>query len=204
MVCARSPVMDHSSDEVKIHTQEYHRVILEGIDSNFESRESFTIKLAALGHVPVPRAKFVVSRLPFTVESNLTADEANGVARVLKEIGGRVRIEPHFVTPTNPENAGRDVTGGRLQEEGAFVCPACGWKGEKGATYCSLCCRKFRDPALRLETLEGRIPEKNPLDFGVDGGESAWVRNLDAARRHRLAVLIGVIVILVFIIIIVK
>lgn len=194
--------MSFSSDETTIHTKRYFKVVLEGIDSNLETLESFTVKLAARGHVTLSRAKVVVSRLPYTVKSHLTAAQANRLKTVLEEIGGRVRIEPHFVTPTNPENAGRDVARGRLLEEGAFVCPACGWKGEKGATYCSLCYRKFRDPASRLENLEERIPEKNPLDFGVDGGESAWVRVLDAARRHRLAVLIGVIVILVLVIIV--
>lgn len=65
-----------------------------------------------------------------------------------------------------------------------------------------MCYRKFRDPASRLETLEERIPEKNPLDFEVAEGETAWVRILDGARRHLLAVLIGVIVILVLVIIV--
>jgi hypothetical protein len=194
--------MSSPSDETTIHTKRYFRVVLEGIDTNLESFESFTVKLAARGHVTLSRARAVASHFPYTVKSNLTAAQANRLKTVLEEIGGRVRVEPHFVTPASADNAGRDVTRGRLREGEAFVCPTCGCKVEKGATYCSLCYRKFRDPASRLETLEERIPEKNPLDFEVGEGEIGWVRILDEARRHLLAVLIGVIVILVLVIIV--
>jgi ribosomal protein L40E len=195
--------MSHPSDEVSIHTKRYYRVILDGVDSDLESLESFAVKLAARGHVTLSRARVAVSRFPYTVKSNLTASQANRLKTLLEEIGGKVRIEAHYVTPGHFADAGRGITQRRLREK-VVVCRDCGSTGEPDATYCSFCHRKFRDPLSRPETLEQRIPEENPLDIPRAADEMPWARIFEAVRRRRLAILAAVAVILLGVIIILK
>jgi hypothetical protein len=201
MVCAKYPVMNHSSDEITIHTRKYCRVVLESIDAEAETPESFAVKLATRTHVTPQRARMVVSKLPHTVKSNLTASQANRLKGLLEEIGGRARIENHFVTPTNSTDTVRDRSGRAAEGQGTIMCPECGCEQGKGASYCSFCYRKFRDPASRAQSLEERIPERNPLDLDGDAGEAPWVVIRDVVRRYQLPILIGIIGILVVILV---
>ena len=195
--------MSHPSDEISIHTKRYYRVILDGVDSDLESLDSFAVKLAARGHVTLSRARVAVSRFPYTVKSHLTAAQANRLKALLEELGGKVRIEAHYVTPGCFADTGRGATQ-RGPREKVVVCRQCGSTGEPDATYCSFCHRKFRDPVSRPETLEERIPAENPLDVTCVAARMSWARILEAVRRRRLAVLAVVAVILLGVIIILK
>jgi len=74
-------------------------VVLESIDLDRESPDSFAIKLAVRTRTPVTRVRQVVSWLPCTVKRGLGVDQANKLRGVLQELGGRVRIESYLETP---------------------------------------------------------------------------------------------------------
>ena len=192
--------MDKPAEHITIHTKKFYRVVIEGIDTDLETPDSFAVKLASRLHVPLPRAKLVARCLPYTVRSGLNAEQANRLKTVLDEIGGKARVEPHFVTPPDP---GERETKSPLRAgegKGTFVCPGCGGEQPAGAKFCSFCLRKFRDPLSRLDSLEDKLPEENPLDIddrdlGVD-----WSAALRFARRRPVPILFGVIVLLIIVI----
>ena len=189
--------MSRSSDHVTIHTKKYYRVVLEGIDTSLETPESFAVKLATRLHVSYPRAKLVVSQLPYLAKSGITAAQANRLKTILEEMGGKARVESHLVTP---KDTGEPTEGSGIsfvEGQGRIVCPACGWEAKEGATHCSLCYRKFRDRASRPQSLEERIPATNPLDVDEDASPSLFLLLWRIARRHQLAILLGVIAVLV-------
>jgi hypothetical protein len=190
--------MVYNPDDVSIHAKKYHRVILEGINTDLESPESFAVKLSARMRVSLRRVKVLTGQLPCTVKSHLTAAQANRLKDVLEEFGGRVRVEAHLVTPTGTgvEADPRAAASGSRADAQIASCPDCGWEVEKGATYCSFCHRRFRDPAMRRQTLEDRIPEKNPLDADWDPSATHTRTSWRAVHGYVLIFLFGVVAVL--------
>ncbi len=191
--------MGHHTDEISIHAKKYFRVILEGINADAETPESFALKLTARMRVSLPRVKSLIGRLPCTVKEHLTAAQANRLKDLLETLGGRVRIEAHLVTPAGAEPVWERQPGrSRLShaEDRNFTCPECGWEAEKGATHCSFCLRKFRDPAARPVSLEDRVPEKNPLDADWDPSATRTRRAWGGVSGYLLLVLLGVAAVL--------
>jgi len=190
--------MGKPTDHITIHTKKFYRVVLEGIDTDLETPDSFAVKLASRLHVPLPRAKLVARCLPYIAKSGLNAAQANRLKTVLDEIGGKARVEPHFVTPPDP--AEREAKSPRPLGGGAaaFVCPGCGCEQPAGAKFCSLCLRKFRDPSSRLDSLEEKLPEDNPLEFDCPETGTDWAAALRFARRRPVPILVAVIVLLIF------
>jgi hypothetical protein len=203
--------MSHSTDGISIHTKKYFRVILEGIDSNLETVESFAVKLSTRARVSLPRAMLVASRLPYIVKSGLEQGQANRLRGLLEEIGGKARVEAHFVTPDDPAERPRDVlrdlrqdalreTAKPLEEHETIVCPECGWEERGGASFCSFCHRRFRDPDTRPVSLEERLPDVNPLDVSPADNPLDWAAIMGFYRGHQLHVLIGLVVVLILVI----
>jgi hypothetical protein len=194
--------MGEPREHITIHTKKFYRVILEGIDGGIETPDSFAIKLSSRVHVPLARAKLVARCLPYTAKSGLNAEQANRLKTMLEEIGGKARVEPHFVTPQDPLTAAgpsRDQAG---SGKTPVVCPGCGAEQPSGVTYCSLCLRKFRDPSSRPATLEELLPSENPLETGSAERGIDWLAAVRFVRRRPIAVLVGVIVVLVAIVLI--
>ncbi len=195
--------MSHPTDGITIHTKKYFRVILESIDADLETVESFAVKLSTRARVSLPRAMFVASRLPYTVKSGLGPAQANRLKCVLEEIGGKARVEAHLVTPEDHPDQRQDALRGVRSAADAkepIVCPECGWEERRGATYCSFCHRKFRDQASRHESLEDRLPDVNPLDLSAGENPFRWAVVVDYVRQHQLRVLTGIIVLLLLIV----
>jgi hypothetical protein len=195
--------MSQPIDGITIHTKKYFRVILESIDADLETVESFAVKLSTRARVSLPRAMFVASRLPYTVKSGLGQAQANRLKCVLEEIGGKARVEAHLVTPDDTTDRRQDALRGVRSPTDAketIECPDCGWEERRGATYCSFCHRKFRNPASRLESLEDRLPDENPLDLAPSENSFDWAALVDYVRQHQLRVLIGVIVVLLLVV----
>ena len=189
--------MGKPADNITIHTKRLYRVILEGIDTDLETPDGFAVKLASRLHVPLPRAKLVARCLPYTAKSGLDAAQANRLKTLLDEIGGKARVEPHFVTPPDPGE--RETNSPRPSGEGkaTFVCPGCGCEHPTGAKFCSFCLRKFRDPLSRLDSLEEKLPKENPLDINDREAGIDWSGAVRSARRRPLPIMVGVIVLLI-------
>ena len=189
--------MAQSADDITIHTKRFYRVILESIDSDAETPDSFAIKLSSRVHVPLARAKLVARCLPYTAKSGLNAEQANRLKTMLEEIGGKARVEPHFVTPKDTLERAAPA---RIRPAGVTspaVCPGCGAEQPAGATFCSFCLRKFRDPSSRPGSLEDLLPSENPLvSDGADTG-TGWRSAVRFVRERPVPVLAALILLLI-------
>jgi hypothetical protein len=187
-------------DPITIHTKKFYRVILEGIDTGVETPDSFAVKLSSRLNVPIARAKLVARCLPYTAKSGLNAAQANRLKTVLDEIGGKARVEPHFVTPPEPND--RETRSSRPADRSAatLVCPACGSEQPKDAKFCAFCLRKFRDPQSRIDSLADRLPEENPLEFVPREPGLDWIAALRFVRERPVPLLIGAIVVLLIVV----
>ena len=85
--------------KISVHSKKYYRVVLEKIDRERATIESFTIKLSLRMRTSLPRVKQVARRLPCAIKHSLTVNQANKLKNLLEELGGVVRIESHIVTP---------------------------------------------------------------------------------------------------------
>jgi hypothetical protein len=189
--------MTEPRENITIHTKKFYRVILEGIDSGTETPDSFAVKLSSRVHVPLARAKLVARCLPYTAKSGLGAEQANRLKTMLEQIGGKVRVEAHYVTPQGRPAAASRPAGRAGGAKTPIVCPECGAEQPGGAAFCSFCLRKFRDASSRPATLEELLPGENPLETGVLQKGFDWLAAVRYARRHPIAVLAAVIVVLV-------
>lgn len=192
--------MDNSSDKTTAHTGLCHRVILESIDSSHESTDSFALKLSMKTGVTLPLARHVVSQVPCTVKSGLTAAQADTLKNVLESIGGRVRSETHHVTSGETLDVRSDLRSGGTGTQATIVCPRCGWEEGRWATHCSLCLRRFRDQWAKPVTLTDRLPEENPLITQNVVPTNPWTRALVFVRRCRLPILLGIIALVVILV----
>lgn len=198
-----------SGSPIDIHTRKYYRVVVEGIDPSRANEDSFAIKLSMTTRSTPQRVRTVIRNLPYTVKSGLSATAANKLKAIIERIGGIVRIETHFVTPGKESEAYRHHTGAsRASEAGKagnvepeveqiFICPECGHLTEEGATFCTVCHRKFRGPG-RKDGLGDRVPEDNPLNEDEAMGEQEIsveqeLTLTEAWRRYKIPiVLVGV------------
>jgi hypothetical protein len=120
-------------------------VVLESIDRDRESPESFAIKLSVRMRTPLPRVRQVVSWLPCTVKRGLSVDQANRLKETLEGIGGRVRVQSYLETPgaeTTEPSSGPLFLGQEDTEEGVVEmreCLECGSPLDGGAECCSAC-----------------------------------------------------------------
>jgi hypothetical protein len=193
--------MTEPRERNNIHTKRFYRVILEGID-DVGTPDGFAVKLASKVQVPLTRAKLVARCLPYTAKSGLNLEQANRLRVMLEEIGGKVRVEQHYLTPQGAAGAagpaGDRAGGGKAPA----VCPECGAGQPSEAAYCAFCLRKFRDPTSRPATLEELLPTENPLETGGALRGIDWLAAVRFVRRRPIPVLVGLIGVLVAIVLI--
>jgi hypothetical protein len=180
------------SGNVSVYTKKYYRVVLEGFDQKRENADSFAIKLSIRTRTPLPRVRHVLRRLPRTIRSGLSQEQANRLKAVLESIGGVARLEAHFVTPGQSEELKPRPLVVKDHVENVIVCPECGWEEEEGVTYCSLCLRKFRDDEQHADTLASRVPDRNPLVHErAPADDESPVVPLPFWARYRAWIIIG-------------
>jgi hypothetical protein len=193
--------MHESGGNITIHTRKFHRVVLEDLDGACETPESFALKLSFATRTPIHRAKQIVNNRPHVLKANLTAAAANRLKSVIEDIGGKVRLETHLVTPGETiDRSPPDLRTAVSTTLGPLVCPSCGWEHKGGATHCSMCLRKFRDARRRRVALRERIPDTNPLESAGDAESTLPVNLTRYVKSHRLPVLAGIAAVLLLII----
>jgi len=152
------------ASQVTVHSKKLFRVILEAIDRTQETPDTFAIKLSMRLRTPLPRCRQVTRNLPSTIKQNVSVEKANKFKAILEEIGGRVRVESHFVTP------GAEKPTKKPQEESEqpeldilveFNCPSCGARQPEDAESCSVC----DEPLIQGSPSEvgGKEPENAPI-----------------------------------------
>jgi hypothetical protein len=191
------------ASQVTVHSEKLYRVVLEKIDRTQETADTFAIKLSMRTRTPLPRCRLVIRRLPSVIKQNVSVAKANKLKAILEEIGGRARVESHFVTqgaadPTiehqeQPEHPELDT----LVE---FNCPSCGSREQEDAEFCSSC----REPMIQGKPKEvgrkenGPVPDKtgDPVEEPVIEPASPGFDLTKILRENKLLIAAGILMVL--------
>ena len=176
------PALDKNAD---------YRVILESIDREIETPDTFALKLAMRLKSPVPRMRSLVAHVPCTLVQRLPYKKARWLMSVIEELGGVGRLDvvvekapPPVEEPvaTKPKEASKPLE--RRSFTGGVICPRCGWEEEADAKFCSLCLTHFnRTDKLDMDEFVIRPGFDRPEDNPLSGEEPAAANGL--ARRFR-------------------
>ncbi|MCK4774520.1 MAG: hypothetical protein KAT30_07030, partial [Candidatus Krumholzibacteria bacterium] len=132
------------ASRISVHSKRFFRVVLEAIDADRDSPDSFAIKLSMKTHTSLPRVRQLVRRLPCTIKQGLSVDQANRLKVVLEQLNGRARLESYLETPgvDKPASTQPAVHLGEDAEEVVVElrnCVSCGTALDEGAESCSFC-----------------------------------------------------------------
>jgi serine/threonine protein kinase len=157
-----------------------YRVILETIDRQIETPDTFALKLSIRLKSPVVRMRQLVSRAPCTMAQRLPYKKARWLQKVIEELGGTARLEvvvdaPPVVEEKPAAPASKEIAKPleRRSSNGGILCPRCGWEEEPDARFCSLCLQHFNKTdkidAPNFATRPGfEDPDENPLSEGEE------------------------------------
>ncbi len=198
---------------ISVHSKRFFRVVLESIDVDRESPESFALKLSLRTRTALPRVRQVVRRLPSAVKQGLSVDQANKLKVILEQLGGRVRLESYLETPgvDDPTPRAPTVHLGHDAEEVVVElrnCATCGRSLDEGSESCSFCHERMSPE---------RVGEKADVPEDVPGESHAPAQSeetvleehprapldlLEALIRNKLLIAAGILMILLAIAII--
>lgn len=200
--------MDKTSN---VNALKFYRVVLEGIDRDQETPETFALKMTIRLRMTTPRAKSVVKHLPCVLRSNMSEQGAKRLKSILEEFGGICRIEIHTVTPGQergllPADLRKALPDKGMEDmgEGKFRCPDCGNIEDRTATYCTICQRKFRDSSRRDPGLGAYNPHDNPLDSQTFRPPSAPASQGADWRQYRWLIAGAAVVLVALVILLIK
>ena len=118
-------------------------VILEGIRSDVETRDTFTIKFSLLTKAPLSKMKHIVSSLPATVWTGPGLSRAKSVLALIEEAGG---------TGSIIENAAAAPAKASAEEpKSEHSCAWCGFPLKEGEALCGFCMTPVKDGARKAE-----------------------------------------------------
>ena len=118
-------------------------VVLEGIRSDVETRDTFTIKFSLLTKAPLSKMKHIVSSLPATVWTGPGLSRAKSVLALIEEAGGKGSIVENGAAA--PAKAGPE------EPKGERACAWCGFPLKEGEALCGFCMTPVKDGARKAE-----------------------------------------------------
>jgi hypothetical protein len=142
-----------------------YRVVLGGIRTEIETRDSFAIKFSLLTKTPLSKMKHLVGCLPVAIWSGAGRSRAESILALLEEAGGEGRI-----VEIGAEEAARGVV---KEREGRLSCSWCGFPMKEGDTRCEFCMTPVgsvvgKDGSRRkIEKSAQGIPSKRLLCYGI-------------------------------------
>jgi hypothetical protein len=112
-------------------------VILEGIRSEVETVDSFSIKFSLLTRTPISKMKHLMARLPAVAWSGEGRGKAERILSLIEEAGGRGRIvESAAAAPASIRTPDAKEPN---EPKDKLVCGWCGFPMREGATRCEFC-----------------------------------------------------------------
>ncbi|MCI0453009.1 MAG: serine/threonine protein kinase [Candidatus Latescibacteria bacterium] len=181
-----------------------YRVILETIDRQIETPDTFALKLSIRLKSPVVRMRQLVSRAPCTMAQRLPYKKARWLQKVIEELGGTARLEVVVDAPPVVEEKPAAQTSKEIAKplerrtaNGGILCPRCGWEEEPDARFCSLCLQHFnKTDKIDAPNFADRPgfddPEENPLSDG-EGPRPAPAVETSAFPSNRTLLIVGVV-----------
>lgn len=115
-------------------------VLLDGVESEVETFESFAIKFSILASVPVSKVKHIMKKLPTTLWTGRGKAKALNLLELIKEAGGKGRI----VEDGSPEE---DLQSGSQRGDSSqkTVCQKCGFPLKKDDMFCGFCTTSLQE-----------------------------------------------------------
>jgi tRNA A-37 threonylcarbamoyl transferase component Bud32 len=178
-----------------------YRVVLEAIDREVETPDTFALKLSIRLKSPVTRMRQLVSRAPCVVAQRLPYKKARWLAKVIEELGGTARLDvvvdaapvveekaaPVEAPSATPKPLERRTT------SGGILCPRCGWEEEPDARFCSLCLQHFnKTDKIDAPNFASRPGFDDPEENPHSDGDTARAAPRGARSHHpRRAYFIG-------------
>jgi predicted nucleic acid-binding Zn ribbon protein len=118
-------------------------VILEGIRSEVETRDTFTIKFSLLTKAPLSKMKHLMTSLPATVWTGPGRSRAESILTLIEEAGGKGSII---------EGAAASPVKESVQEpKSERTCTWCGFPLKEGETVCGFCMTSVDEGAPKME-----------------------------------------------------
>ena len=118
-------------------------VILEGIRSDVETRDTFTIKFSLLTKAPLSKMKHIVTSLPATVWTGSGRSRAKSILALIEEAGGTGSIIEGAAAAPAKASA--------REPKSESACAWCGFPLKEGEALCGFCMTPVKDGAPKME-----------------------------------------------------
>jgi len=158
---ARRPV---SAEDVFAGGKSYS-VILEGIRSEMETRDTFTIKFSILTKAPLSKMKHIMTNLPATVWTGPGRSRAQSILALIEEAGGTGKIVEG--------GAAAPAQASPKERKSENACAWCGFPLKEGEAMCGFCMTPVKDgiPQVERHNPSGArfkgVPSKKLLLYGI-------------------------------------
>ena len=123
------------SGEIAESKRKIYSVVLEGVASEIETLESFAIKFGLLSNIPVTKVKYLASHIPTEIWSGSSGSRAKGLLSLIKEAGGKGRIEAKIPQKAKPVV----LEAPSVKKLEGIKCLKCGFPIGEGDEFCQFC-----------------------------------------------------------------
>jgi len=131
-----------------------YRVIIDGIRDQYETLDSFCIKLSLFLRVPITRIKVITNSMPCVLWSYSDELKAKKLVKLVEEAGGIAHIEQlKEETDDTKEEIVHDL-----------VCKSCGFPLKEDDKFCPFCMTPVSDQ-------EEKSADKKEKDISITGEE---------------------------------
>ena len=113
-----------------------YRVIIDGIKDEYESLDSFCIKLSLFLRAPISRIKVITNSMPCVLWSYNEESKAKKLVKLVEEAGGIAHIEELREEQSDEEE--------EVNED--LVCKSCGFPLKEGEKFCPFCMTPVSGP----------------------------------------------------------
>jgi len=137
-------------------------VVLDGIRSDVETPESFTIKFSLLTKTPISKMKHLVGKLPVPIWSGEGRSRAEHILVLIEEAGGKGSIVESGASALLKSPA--------KETADKLACNWCGFPLKEGDSHCEFCLTPVRETGKSTSHGErrkaaGAIPPKRLLCY---------------------------------------
>lgn len=140
--------------------KETYRVVLDGVKSEIETPDSFSIKFSLSTHVPVTKIKHLMQTLPAVVWKGQNKKRSSRLLSLIEEAGGRGRIVLEEA-PEETEEGDQQESGGENDQD---QCQTCGFRIKEGETFCSFCMTQVEKPKADSKKKKEAAEEKKEAE----------------------------------------
>ncbi len=135
-----------------------YRVVIDGIRDEYETLDSFCIKLSLFLRAPITRIKVITNKIPCVLWSYSDQLKAKKLVKLVEEAGGIAHIEELRDEP--------DETKEEIDHD--LVCKSCGFPLKEEDKFCPFCMTPVSGEGKQsVDTKEKNIPITNGEKYQI-------------------------------------